>query len=78
MQAGSGPGGIEVIAVMGEGIIEFTPVPIVRCRDCAHFRPNLMYGDDNSWCEEGPHYGRLTPPDGYCHRGVRRDGHDGD
>ena len=67
--------GIEVIAVMGEGIIEYTPVPIVRCRDCAHFRESLMYGDSHTWCGQ---WHRLVPPDGYCHRGVRRDGHDGD
>ena len=51
---------------------------IVRCRDCAHFRENAMYGDSHTWCEEAPHFGRLVPPDGYCFRGVRRDGHDGD
>jgi hypothetical protein len=66
---------VEVIAVMGEGVIEFTPTPIVRCRDCAHFRENLMYGDSHTWCAQ---WHRLVPPDGYCHRGVRRDGHDGD
>lgn len=71
MQAGSN--GVEVIAVMGEGVIEFTPTPIVRCRDCKHFRENAMYGDSHTWCEEAPHFGRLVPPDGYCHRGERRE-----
>ena len=66
--------GTEVIAVMGEGFMEFTPAPIVRCRDCARFRENLMYGDSYTWCE---HWRRLVPPDGWCFKGVRRDGHDG-
>lgn len=62
--------GIEVIAVMGGGVIEFTPTPVVRCRDCARFRENAMYGDSHTWCE---HWRRLVPPDGYCHRGERRE-----
>ena len=64
-------GSVEVIAVMGEGIIEFTPTPIVRCRDCiscsVHEDP---YGErpDASYCEL---LGLWTMSDGYCHRGRR-------
>lgn len=67
MQAGSADG-IEVIAVMGEGYIEYTPVEIVRCRDCIAYslipdpdgeRPDLHL------CEL---LDARTRPDGYCHR----------
>ena len=64
---------VEVIAVMGEGTIEYTPTPIVRCRDCAHFRENLKFGDSYTWCAESAVSGRLVPPDGYCWRGERRE-----
>lgn len=67
MQAGSCPDGIEVIAVMGEGIIEYTPVPIVRCRNCEWFR------DLGEWqaCIENAAFAMKTEPDGYCNRGRR-------
>ena len=47
--------------------------PIVRCRDCTHFRENLKFGDSYTWCAESAVSGRLTPPDGYCWRGERRE-----
>ena len=69
---------VKVTGLVPDAIYERASEEIVRCRDCAHFRENAMYGDSHTWCEEAPHFGRLVPPDGYCHRGVRRDGHDGD
>lgn len=60
--------------ITSEGVIEFTPVRLIRCRDCAHYRPNLMFGDDNGWCAENRAFGRLTDPDGFCHRAKPREG----
>lgn len=64
---------VKVTGLVPDAIYERALEEIVRCRDCAHFRENAMYGDSHTWCEEAPHFGRLVPPDGYCHRGVRRE-----
>ena len=64
-------GSVEVIAVMGEGIIEFTPTPIVRCRDCdKHSIVKDFDGTPIYVCRRFAAY-HQTEPDGYCHKGRR-------
>jgi hypothetical protein len=62
---------VEVIAIMGEGDIEFTPTPIVRCRDCdKHSIGKDWDGMPIDVCGRFPtHY--QTEPDGFCHKGRR-------
>ena len=65
----------------GEHIVELTedvvgvrtlsgdpPVPLVRCRDCG----KTDECPDGLVCKRFGCFHHLTPPDGYCHEGVRR------
>lgn len=51
---------------------------IVRCRDCENFESNYsdgaMFGASVCWgWDNGHDYPCFTHPDGFCHRGTRRD-----
>ena len=51
---------------------------IVRCRDCEHFESDYsdgtMFGASVCWAWDNGHdYPCFTHPDGFCHRGARRD-----
>lgn len=52
----------------GEKSITLFGVPIVRCRDCAHYTDDEMeyYHYCGNWCEQ-------VEPDGFCAWGERRD-----
>lgn len=51
---------------------------IVRCRECENFESDYsdgaMFGATVCWgWDNGHDYPCPTHPDGFCHRGVRRD-----
>ena len=51
---------------------------IVRCRDCENFESDYndgaMFGASVCWAWDNGHdYPCFTHPDGFCHRGTRRD-----
>lgn len=50
----------------------------VRCRDCEHFESDYtdgaMFGATVCWAWDNGHdYPHYTNPDGFCHRGERRE-----
>ena len=51
---------------------------IVRCRDCKNFESDYsdgaMFGATVCWAWDNGHdYPCYTHPDGFCHKGERRD-----
>ena len=51
---------------------------VVRCRDCEYFEQGytdgVMFGETVCWAWENGHdYPSYTNPDGFCHRGKRRE-----
>lgn len=51
---------------------------IVRCRDCEHFEQGytdgVMFDETVCWAWENGHdYPSYTNPEGFCHRGNRRE-----
>jgi len=48
--------------------------PVVRCKDCKHYKPNAMGENscfNSNWNEE---YAIFTSPDDFCSYGERKDG----
>lgn len=69
------------IAMLGE-MIDDSPtidaVPVVRCRECKHYREALSQTSDNAvvvWCaaDKYPH-NDVMPDDWYCAAGEREEG----
>lgn len=69
---------------MSEFIYDWTPnkqhqkEQIVRCRDCRYFEQDYTdgtyFGETVCWSWDNGHdYPHFTSPDGFCHRGKRRD-----
>lgn len=46
-------------------------VPVVRCKDCKHYRSVAGYID--GYCHMAEWYRRYQYPDDYCSRGERKD-----
>ena len=51
---------------------------IIRCRDCEYFESDYsdgaMFGASVCWAWDNGHdYPCFTHPDGFCHKGERRD-----
>jgi hypothetical protein len=51
---------------------------IVRCRDCEHFEQGytdgVMFDETVCWAWKNGHdYPSYTNPEGFCHRGNRRE-----
>lgn len=51
---------------------------VVRCRDCKHYESDYtdgaMFGATVCWAWDNGHdYPHYTNPDGFCHRGERRE-----
>ena len=45
-------------------------VPVVRCKDCKHFKPHYPFEDCN-YCGLG--HGTRLKPDWYCADGVKKE-----
>ena len=46
-------------------------IPVVRCKDCKHYRSVAGYID--GYCHMAEWYRRYQYPDDYCSRGERKD-----
>lgn len=45
-------------------------VPVVRCRECKHWK----HDDDIGWCENPDGVGNYSDPDDFCSYGIPKDG----
>ena len=64
--------------LMDEKLASIGYVKVVRCRDCKYFEQNYTDGTyfDETVCwswDNGHDYPHFTYPNGFCHRGERRD-----
>lgn len=67
-----------IVATDGHEGHWYTGEEIVRCRDCKHFEQDYtdgaMFDETVCWAWENGHdYPSFTNPNGFCHRGERRD-----
>lgn len=60
---------VEVNGPMPDAIYERETTELTRCRDCRHNIEGLCFAHPCEVCEEPRH----VEPDGYCHKGERRE-----
>ena len=48
-------------------------VPVIRCRDCKHWKPTMPSKGIVGICEDMDHFGRFWKPDDFCSYGERRE-----
>lgn len=67
-----------IVATDGHEGHWYTGEEIVRCRDCRYFEQDYTdgtyFGETVCWSWDNGHdYPHFTYPNGFCHRGKRRD-----